>query len=78
MNEHRAYKTKIESLEEKILTTNYTYVCDIDVVVHSMLMFHHKYIFVNIYVWIAFDKTDDFKSLVLTFPLNVPKYLKHI
>jgi len=50
MNEHRAYKTKIESLEEKILTTNYTYVCDIDVVVHSMLMFHHKYIFVNIYV----------------------------
>jgi len=36
MNEqYRAYRTKIESLEEKILTTNYTYVCDIDVVVYS-------------------------------------------
>jgi len=36
MNEHRAYRTKIESLGEKILTTNYTYVCDINVIVHTV------------------------------------------
>jgi len=44
MNEqYRAYKTKIESLEEK--TFNYK-----DVVVYSVLMFHHMYVFVNMCV----------------------------